>query len=329
MRSRPARLASLAFAALAGLAPVRASAQAEKYPDRPVRILVGFAAGGIADALARVVGEKLQAAFGQSVIVENRTGAQGNIAMSAVAKAPPDGLTLVLAPVGNAAVNPSLFPSLPYDMTRDFAPVTEVAEVENVLVVGSRLGIRSLAELVAKAKAEPGGLTYATPGAGSLAHLAAELLARGGGFALRHVPYRGTAPALTDVLRGEVTMTFSQISTAQPLIASGELVPLGVASRRRSPVLPAVPTIEEAGGLPGFEAVSWYGLLAPAGTPEPIVAKLAAETARALKLPEIRSALEGQGATPIGGTPAELAALIAADTVRWGRVVREAGIKVE
>lgn len=308
--------------------PVRA-AEPEAYPARPVRIIVGFAAGGIADALARIVGEKLGAAWNQQVIVENRTGAQGNIAMSAVAKSPPDGLTLALVPVGNATVNPTLFATLPYDMDKDFAPITLIAHVENVLVVGAGSPIRTIADLAAAAKASPGGLTYASPGAGSLHHLGAELLARGLGISLRHVPYRGTAPALTDVLRGEVTMTLAQISTAKPFIEAGQLRALGVASPRRSPALPEVPTLAEAANLPGFEAVSWYGLMAPAGTPAPILAKIQAETARLLRQPALRSALEGQGATPVGGTAAEFAAVIAADSARWGKVVREAGIKVE
>ena len=324
--SRAAFLRLLALPALAGLpAPSRAQA----FPDRGVRILVGFAAGGAPDALARLVADRLAARWGQPVTVENRTGAQGNIAMAAVAKAPPDGLTLALVPVGNAAVNPALFPSLPYDMARDFAPVTEIARVENLLVVGAGTPWRDVGALVAAGRREPGALTYATPGAGSLAHLAAELFARGAGFTMRHVPYRGVAPALTDVMRGEVSLTFAQVSTAKPLVEGGQLRALAIASRERSPLFPEVPTLAEAANLPGFEAVSWYGLMAPTGTPEPIVRAIAADVAAILAEPGTRAALEAQGAAPAGGGPAALAVLIAADTARWGQVVREAGIKVE
>jgi len=315
------------LAALLLAAPALASG-GDAYPSRPIRILVGFAAGGAPDALARIVGDRLGQAWGQSVVVENRVGAQGNIAMAAVAKSPPDGYTLALVPVGNAAVNPSLFKDLPYDIGREFAPVTQIATVENVLVVGANSPYRTLAELIAAGKSGT-SLTYATPGAGSLAHLAAELLARAGGFSMRHVPYRGVAPALTDVLRGEVALTFAQLSTAKPLIESGQLRALGVASRARSAVLPQVPTFAEAAGLPEFEAVSWYALMAPAGTPEAIIRKLQAEIARVVRLPEVAAALEAQGAKPVGGTPEELSAVIAQDTARWQKLIREANIQVQ
>jgi len=317
---------ALAFSILAVAAP-GALAQAVDYPSKTVRIIVGFAAGGAPDALARILGEKFGQAWQQSVVIENRTGAQGNIAMSAVAKAPADGYTLALVPIGNAAVNPSLFSDLPYDIVRDFAPITQIATVENVLVVGAQSPVKSLQELVALGRSGSANLTYATPGAGSLAHLAAELFARGGGFEMRHVPYRGVSPALTDVLRGEVTMTFAQLSTAKPFIDSGQMRALGVASKERSAVLPDLPTVAEGAGIPGFEAVSWYALMAPAQTPEPIIAKLHKEAARILQTPEMKGALEAQGAKPVGGTPAELAAVIAQDTARWAKIIREANIK--
>lgn len=328
----PMRDAAVAGCTLLAAALLAASALAsggDAYPSRPIRILVGFAAGGAPDALARIVGEKLGQSWGQSVVVENRVGAQGNIAMTAVAKSPPDGYTLALVPVGNAAVNPSLFKDLPYDIVKEFAPISQIATVENVLVVAAGAPYATVADLVAAGKTATANLTYATPGAGSLAHLAAELLAHGGGFSMRHVPYRGVAPALTDVLRGEVAVTFAQLSTAKPLIDSGQLRALGVASRERSAVVPNVPTIAEAAGLPGFEAVSWYALMAPAGTPQPIIAKLQAEVARLVRLPEIRAALEAQGAKPVGGTPDELSAVIAADTARWGKLIRDANIQVQ
>jgi tripartite-type tricarboxylate transporter receptor subunit TctC len=311
---------------LAAATPLRALAQSG-YPSRPIRIVVGFAAGGAPDALARIVAEKLGQVWGQPVTVENRVGAQGNTAMAAVAKADPDGHTLALAPVGNAAVNPSLFANLPYDPVKDFAPVTQLASVENVFVVAGSSPWRSLPELIAAGRAGSAPLTYASPGAGSLAHLGAELLARSAGFAMTHVPYRGVAPALTDVLRGEISLMLAQLSTAKPLVESGQLRALAIASPGRSALMPAVPTVAEAAALPGFEAVSWYALMAPAATPAAIVAQLNKAVSDALKAPDMAAALEAQGARAIGGTPAELAAVIAADTARWGRLVREAGIQ--
>ena len=302
---------------------------AADYPTRPIRIIVGFAAGGAPDTLARVIGEKLAQDWGQPVVVENRTGAQGNTAMVAVAKAAADGYTLALVPIGNAAVNPSLSPNLPYDPVKDFAPITQIATVENVLVIGAQSPIRTLRELIAAGRAKTAKLTYATPGAGSLAHLAAELLARAGGFEISHVPYRGVTPALTDVMRGEVTMIFSQLSTAKPFIDGGQLRALGIASKTRSAVLPSVPTVAEAGDIPGFEAVSWYALMAPAQTSDPIIRKLHEGVVRALNLPDVRAALEAQGAKPVGGTPAELAAVITADTARWAKVIKDANIQVQ
>ena len=323
----PPRSVPIALAAALMLASGPALAQAEAYPTRPIRIIVGFAAGGAPDALARIVADRLTQRWGQPVTVENRVGAQGAAAMVAVAKSEPDGATLALMPVGNAAVSPALFPNLPYDPVKDFAPVTQLATVENVLVVGTGVPARSVADLVALGRAPGAGLTYATPGAGSLAHLAAELFARSAGITLTHVPYRGVAPALTDVLRGEVTMMVAQLSTAKPLIESGQLRALAVASPGRSAVLPDVPTLAEATGVAGLEAVSWYALMAPARTPPAIVARLNEAVSAAMKAPEVAAAMAAQGALPVGNSPAELSAVIAADTARWGKVVRDAGIQ--
>jgi tripartite-type tricarboxylate transporter receptor subunit TctC len=320
-------LACLAAGALA-LTTVSAAFAADEanYPSRQIRIVVGFAPGGAPDALARIIADRLTQSWKETVVVENRTGAAGNIAMVAVAKSPADGYTLALVPVGNAAVNPSLFPDLPYDM-KQFAPITQIANVENVLVVSGKSQIKSLAELIALGRSGT-NLTYATPGAGSLAHLAAELFAHTAGFRMTHVAYRGVAPALTDVLRGEVTMMIAQLSTAKPLIDNGELRALGVASAQRSDALPNVPTIAEAGNMPGFSAVSWYALMAPAETPGAIVAKLRDGVIAAVNAPEAKAALAAQGAQPVGNTPAELSAVIAADTARWGKVIRDADIKL-
>jgi tripartite-type tricarboxylate transporter receptor subunit TctC len=247
--------------------------------------------------------------------------------MAAVAKSPSDGYTLALVPAGNAAVNPSLFADLPYELGQ-FAPITQIATVENVLVISAKSPIKTLKELIALGRAKGANLTYATPGSGSIPHLAAELLARSAAFEMTHVAYRGVTPALTDVLRGEVTMMFSQLSTAKPLIVGGELRALGVASKVRSTTLPDVPTVAEAGEMPGFEAVSWYALMAPAGTPQAIITKLHDGAVEAVNAPEAKAALEAQGANPVGGSPAELTAVIAADTARWAKVIRDANIKI-
>ena len=280
---------------LTSIASVVSALDETNYPSKQIRIVVGFAAGGAPDALARIISDRLTKKWGQAVVVENRTGANGNIAMAAVAKSPPDGYTLALVPVGNAAVNPSLFTDLPYELGQ-FAPITQIANVENVLVIRARSPIKSLKDLIALGRTKGANLTYATPGAGSIAHLAAELLARSADFTMTHVTYRGVTPALTDVLRGEVTMMFSQLSTAKPLIASGELRALGVASKTRSTALPDVPTIADAAEVPGFEAVSWYALMAPAGTPQAIVAKLHDGAVEAINAPEAKAGLEAQGA---------------------------------
>jgi tripartite-type tricarboxylate transporter receptor subunit TctC len=317
-----------ALACAAGATPGFAQNAADHYPSQVIRIIVPFAAGGTADALARIVGENLSQRWGSAVIVENKPGAQGNIGMALVAKAPPDGYTLALVPVGNAAVNPSLFKELPYDTVKDFAPITQLAVVENVLVVSGNSPIKTLRQLIDLAKAKTTNITYSTPGAGSQAHLAAELLAHATEIQLTHIPYRGLAPALTDVLNGEITMTFAQLSNAKPFIENGRLRALGIASKERSAALPDVPTIAEAGNLPGFEAVSWYALMAPAHTPEAIIRKLNAEVASILQLPSVRSALEAQGAKPVGNSPEQLAKIIADDTARWSKLIRDAHIEV-
>jgi tripartite-type tricarboxylate transporter receptor subunit TctC len=315
----------LATAFLCAVAASHAVAESD-FPSKPIRIIVGFAAGGAPDLLARTVGEHLGQVSKQPVVVENRTGANGNIAMTAVAKAEPDGYTLALVPVGNAAVNPSLMPDLPYKMAQ-FAPITLIANVENVLVVGAESPVKSAKDLIALGKKSDANLTYATPGAGSIAHLAAELFARNAGIEMRHITYRGIMPGLTDVMRGEVTAMFSQVSTAKPLIDSGKLRALGVASNARNAALPDVPTIAEAAGMPGFEAVSWYALMAPAGTPDAVITKLRDSVVQAINAPAAKAALQTLGAQPVGSSPAELAALIAIDTQRWGKVIRDANIK--
>ena len=318
----------LIAAACSGSLCASAQDAAAEYPTGTIRIVNGFAPGGGSDVAGRTVAEKLAQKWGKPVIVENKTGAQGNLAMAYVAKAAPDGYTLAVVPVGNATVNPSLFKELPYDM-KEFAPVSQIAAINNVLVVAAKSPARSLKELVALGKAKDARFTYSSPGAGSQAHLAAELLSRAVGIEMRHIPYRGLSPALTDVLNGEITMTFAQLSNAKQFIENGQLRALGVASLKRSSAMSDIQTIAEAGDLPGFAAVSWYALMAPANTPQPIIQKLSGEVARIVKMPDVTATLTALGAEPVGNTPEELAQIIAEDTARWAKVIKEAGIELQ
>jgi tripartite-type tricarboxylate transporter receptor subunit TctC len=302
-------------------------AAAQGYPAKPIRWIAPFPPGGPVDLLARTVGQKLSEAWSQPVIVENRAGAAGNLGVEAAAKAPPDGYTLVIVPTGNIVVNPTLFPKLGYKQS-DLAPVTMLATVENVLVVHPSVDAHSVQELIKLAKANPGKLTFASPGSGAQAHLAGELVKLSAGIDMVHVPYKGTGPALNDLLGGQVSMMFSQLSSALPHVRSGKLRALGMASVKRSPVMPELPTIAEQ-GFPGFEAVSWYALMVPAGTPPEVIAKLHAETARILKLPEVKEKLAGLGAEPVGNSPQELAATIHSESARWADVIRRQGIKAD
>lgn len=301
---------------------------AQVYPTKPVRIVNAFAPGGPSDLLARVVAQKLQEAWGQPVIVEAKTGAAGNIGMEFVARAPADGYALGVAPTGNLVVNPHIFAKLPYDPFKDFVPITLMATVENVLVVQPEVPAKSVQELVALARAKPGTLNFASPGSGSQAHLAGELLKSMTAIDIVHVAYKGTGPALNDVMGGQVTMMFSQMSSALPQVRAGKLRALGVASPKRSAAAPELPTVAEQ-GLAGFEAVSWYALVAPAGTPPEIVDRVQKEVARALQLPDVKERLAGLGAEPVGSTPAELAARMRTESARWAAVVKAAGIKAD
>jgi len=303
------------------------SASGQTYPAKPIKIIVPFAQGGAADLLSRMVAQRLQEAWGQPVVVENRTGANGNIGMEAAAKSAPDGYTLVQAPNGNIVVNPNLFQKLPYT-EKDFAPVSQIAKVENVLVVNPGIAANSVAELLALAKAQPGKISFASPGVGSQAHLAGEFLRLRGNVDLLHIAYKGVGPALNDVLGGQVSMMFAAIPSAQPHVKAGKLRALGVASLQRSSAMPDVPTVAEQ-NLPGFEAVSWYSILAPAGTPREIVERLSGEIARMLAQPETREKLAGIGATAIGGSPEQLAAVIQDESARYADLFKKAGIRAE
>lgn len=329
MRPRSLAVAALAAAALlaAGLA-ASPSVQAQDWPPRPVRIITGFAAGGPSDLLARVLGPKLQEAWGQPVIVEARPGAAGNLAMEAVAKAPPDGLLLVIAPTSNLVVNPHLFAKLGYDPVRDFAPVAQVAVVQNMLLVHPSVPARTVQEVLALARAKPGTVTFASPANGSQAHLAGELLNQIATVNMVHVPYKGTAPAVNDLLGGQVTMMFVQLPSALPSVRAGKLRAIGIASRERSPLAPDVPTLIEQ-NIADFEAVSWYGMMAPAGTPREIVARIQRDTDRVLRQPDVVERMVAVGADPAPSSSEALATRIKVELERWGKVVKQAGIRAD
>lgn len=315
-------LLALAAAALPALC------LAQAWPSKPVHIINPFTAGGPVDLLARAVGQKLNEAWGQPVVVETRAGAAGNIGIEYVARAPADGYTLLVLPTGNAVVNPHLFPKLGYDPLKDFAPVTLLATVENVLVVHPGVKATSVPELIALARQNPGKLSFASPGVGSQAHIAGEMLKSMAGVQMLHVPYKGMAPAMNDLLGGQVSLMFLSMSSALKNVQAGKLRALGVASKERSGAAPDLPTVAEQ-GLPGFEATSWYALVAPAGTPAQIVGHIAADSARALKAPEVRERLLGLGADPVGSSPAELAAMLKREHAFWGEFIRKTGIKAE
>jgi len=305
------------------------AANAQSWPQRPVHVIVPFAPGGASDLMPRLVGDKLSAMWAQPVVIENRPGAAGNIGMEAGARAAPDGYTLLAAPNGNLVVNPHMYSKLAYDVLRDLAPVTRIAAVQNVLVVNPEVPANSLKELIALARAKPGTLNFSSPGNGSQAHVGVELLKLQLGLDLVHFPYQGVGPAMKDLLGGRIHLMLAQVPSALPHIKSGKLRALGVASPAPLAALPEVPTIAAAAGLPGYEAVSWYALMAPAATPKEVISKIHVDTAKALQIPEVRERLAGMGAEPSGESPAELAARIKAEYDRWGDVVRKATIRAD
>jgi tripartite-type tricarboxylate transporter receptor subunit TctC len=314
--------------------PLMARGQAP-WPSKPVRIVVPFSAGGTTDILARAIAPELQRACGQVFVVDNKPGAGGNSGAAEVAKAPPDGYTLLMGTVGTHAINPSLYPKMPYDHVRDFAPITVVAGVPNVLVMNPAsartYSIESVADLVRAARANPGRLNVASSGNGTSIHLSAELFKSMTGTFMLHLPYRGSGPALMDLIAGNVDLMFDNLPSALPHIRSGKLKALAVTSSQRSGATPELPTVAEAGGpaLKGYEASSWFGLLAPAGTAAEIVARLQQETSRALATPAMKERLQAQGAIPSGNTPAEFVRFIADETKKWAQVVKVSGAKVD
>ncbi len=312
---------------LAGTALFSATshAQDDGYPQKPVRIIVPFAAGGSTDVVARILADKLGQEFKQPFLVENRAGAGGNIGADAVAKSPADGYTLLMATTGVLAINSYLYKNMNYDAARDFAPVSYTSLITNILVVQQGLPVRSVAELIALAKSKPGALSFASSGAGSSTHLSGELFKAMAGVDILHVPYRGSSQALTDVVAGQVTMLFDNAPSSIGFVQQGKLRALAVTSSKRMPNLPDVPTVDEA-GVKGYESLSWSGIVAPAATPQPVIAKLNRAIDRILKSEEVRQRLAGLGVEPVGGAPEAFARHIRIESDKWGKLIKSANI---
>lgn len=328
-RLLPGENALLVLACAGAIAAATCHAQtADSYPQRPVKLVVGFPPGGAADAQARVIAAKLGDSLGQQVVVDNRPGAGGNIGADAVAKATPDGYTILLAPSAAMAINPWLYPKLPYDPLKDFAYVGQYAAFQGVVAVGAEQSIKTIRDMVAAAQAQPGKFAYGSPGNGTTPHLAAELFQRAANASMVHVPYRGDAPAMTDAMAGQVPVVFVNMGTALPLIKSGKLRALAVTGRQRASALPDVPTLEES-GYPGSSVVGWVGIAAPANTPAPIVAKLSNALKTAIGNADLREKFAQQAAEPTFTTSAAFTAFVADEKERFGRVIRDARITLE
>ena len=328
---RLSRRRLLITAAAVAFAPLPALAQSA-WPNKPVRIVVPFAPAGTTDILARALAPELSRAFGQPFVIENKPGAGGNVGADLVAKSS-DGHTLLMGTVGTHAINPALYARMPYDHVKDFVPVTLVAGVPNVLVMNpakaEALGIKSVPDLIRVAKASPGKLNMASSGNGTSIHLAGELFKTMTGTYMVHFPYRGSGPALLDLIGGNMDLMFDNLPSAMPHIKAGKIKALAVTSAERSAALPELPTVAEAGPLKGFEASSWFGLLAPAGTPAEVVNRLQQETAKALATPALKERLQAQGAVPSGMSPADFTKFIAAETKKWAAVVKASGATVD
>ncbi|HTO47690.1 MAG TPA: tripartite tricarboxylate transporter substrate binding protein [Burkholderiales bacterium] len=312
----------------AALAVCAGGTFAQPYPSKPIRLIVPFTPGGSTDILGRAIGQKLAEALGQQVVIENRPGAGGSIGAEAAARAAPDGYTLLMGHIGTLAVNPTLYPKLGYDPLKGFAPVAWVARVTNVLVVNPAVPAQTVQELVRLAREQPGRLRYGSGGNGSAAHLATEYFKLRTQTDIVHVPYKGTGPAVTDLLGGQIEMMMTGAPAVMPHVKAGKLRALGVGNARRVESLPDLPTIAEA-GVSGFEAIQWYGVVAPAGTPEAVIARLNAEINRALATPELKARLVAEGAEAAPTTPQAFGAFIAAEIERWRPVIQKAGLKAE
>ncbi len=331
LRDRRLLLSSLAGLCVLLLHPA-ATAQTA-WPNKPVKLIVPFAPGGTTDILARAMAPELSKAFGQPFVVENRAGAGGNVGADAVAKSPADGYTLLMGTVGTHGINKALYSKMPFDSQKDFAPITLVAGVPNVMVMNAdkakALDINTVAEFIKYARANPGKFSMASSGNGTSIHLSGELFKSRTGTFMTHIPYRGSGPALLDLIGGSVDVMFDNLPSALPQIKAGKLKALAVTSSQRSAALPETPTIEEAGRLNGFDASSWFGLMAPAGTPGEIVNRIQQEVAKSLSTPAVKDKLMAQGAIPGGNTPEQFNSFINAEHVKWAQVVKVSGAKVD
>ena len=323
------RAGSMRFCAMVALlaTPVGA-AVAQSYPTKPIKLVAPSAPGDAPDVIARMVADKLSVVLGQQVIVDNRPGAGGVVGSEFVAKAPPDGYTLIMGNAGSHGINAAVYSKLPYDIQRDFAPVSQVAVAPNIFVVNPDIPAKTIQEFIAYAKTKPGQLGYASGGNGSSSHMSMELFKSMTGVDLIHVPYKGSSPALTDVVSGQDAVMSVNMPPAVPLVKAGKLRALAVTTRTRSPLMPEIPTVAES-GLAGYETVAWFGVLAPAGTPRDIVNRLSAEIANIARSPEMRERLASLGAEPVGSTPEEFAAIIARDIAKWTALAKSVGIKID
>ena len=315
-------IAAIALASLATLA------QAQAWPSKPIKWVVPFAPGGTTDILARTVGEKLAIALGQPVIIENKPGAGGSVGAEYTAKAVPDGYTIMGGTISTHAINASLYKDLPYDPVKDFVAITLIARVPNMLVVNTAVPAKDVKELIALLKANPNKYSFASSGNGTSQHLSGELFKTMTGVDMQHIPYKGSPPALQDVVGGSVSMTFDNITTAWPLAKNGNLRAIAVTTAKRSSIAPDVPTLAES-GLPGYEVGSWQGVFAPAGTPPQIVKRLNAEMVKIVNMPDVKEKLTALGAEPVGNTPEEFSAMVKAEVVKWADVVKKSGAKVD
>ena len=320
-------LRALAGAGALAMMPASAWAQAPAYPTKPVHIVVTFTPGGAPDILARVLADKLGQQWGQTVIVDNKPGAGGNIGADAVAKAPGDGHMLVVGTVGTHAINGALYKKMPYDMVKDFTPIGLLATTPNVLVVNNEVPAKTLKVFIDLGKRQ-GNMSFASSGSGTSIHVSGELFKSMTGIDMKHVPYKGRASAIPDLLGGRVTMMFDNLPSSLPLVREGKLRALGVTSPKRSPAAPDIPTLSEA-GLPGFEAVSWFALFAAPGTPKAVADKLSVQVAEVLKQPDVAKKLSDLGLEPVGSTPDELARYQQTEIAKWAKVVKESGATVE
>jgi len=322
-----ARFLSAALALLLATASA-AEDRAQPYPSRPIRLVVPFPPGGSTDILSRALGQKLAEGLGQPVVIDNRPGAGGSIGSEAAAKAAPDGYTLVMGQLGPLAVSPAIYKNLPYDPVKSFAPVSLMAIVPSVLVVNPQVPAASAAELIAYARANPGKLTYGSAGSGSTSHLTTEYFKLATGTDILHVPYKGVGPMLTDLISGQLSMGINGAPAVMAHVNSGRLRALAVTGLTRLPSLPQIPTLDQS-GVKGFDASGWYGIVAPAGTPGAIVAKLNAEIRRIMQTPDLRARLDNEGAIPAAGSPEEFGAFIASEIARWAAVLKRAGIEAQ